>query len=204
MNDTEENPYKVKCQEAVNKSLPACCFGSVRNPLALIQEVRGEACFSWGWGIQAFLITVISTLFLLMKRWLSATLSLIGIILCKSGILIFIFAGNNYSIYAHAMLIKTPLLHQRLGPRVCLSVFLSFFLSFILSFFLSILSVFLSVSLYFWLIPWSVEARWAHFLARASKTHSRRCTVPSPTREGAWCLRAAAQALRTGLYWLSA
>jgi len=30
----------------------------------------------------------------------------------KSGILIFIFAENNYSIYAHTMLIKTPLLHQ--------------------------------------------------------------------------------------------
>ena len=66
------------------------------------------------------------------------------------------------------------------------------------SFFLSILSVFL----YLWLIPWSAEARWAHFLARASKTLSRRRTVPSPTREGARCLRAAAWALRTG--WLSA
>ena len=60
---------------------------------------------------------------------------------CKSGILIFIFAENNYSIYAHAMLIKTPLLHQSFGPRV----FLSFFFS-----------LFLSIS--FWLIPWSVEA----------------------------------------------
>ena len=37
---------------------------------------------------------------------------------CKSGILIFIFAENNYSIYAHTMLIKTPLLHQSIGPRV--------------------------------------------------------------------------------------
>ena len=64
---------------------------------------------------------------------------------CKSGILIFIFAENNYSIHAHAMLIKTPLLHQSFGPG--------------LSFFLSILPVFLSLSLYFWLIPWSVEAR---------------------------------------------
>ena len=34
----------------------------------------------------------------------------------KSGILIFIFAENYYSIYAHAMLIKTPLLHQSFGP----------------------------------------------------------------------------------------
>ena len=39
--------------------------------------------------------------------------------------------------YAHAMFIKTPLLHQSFGPHV----FLSFFL-------------FLS----FWLIPWSGEA----------------------------------------------
>ena len=65
---------------------------------------------------------------------------------CKSGILICIFAENNYSIYAHAMLIKTPLLHQSFGPCVCLSVFLSFFL------------FALSLSLYFWLIPWSAEA----------------------------------------------
>ena len=45
---------------------------------------------------------------------------------CKSGILIFIFAENNYSIYAHTMLIKTPLLHQNLVPMSC---FLSFSLS---------------------------------------------------------------------------
>ena len=35
--------------------------------------------------------------------------------------------------YAHTMLIKTPLLHQSFGPHICLSVFLSF-------------------SVYFWLI----------------------------------------------------
>ena len=46
---------------------------------------------------------------------------------CKSGILIFIFAENNYSIYAHTMLIKTPLLHQSSGPRVFLSLPLSLF-----------------------------------------------------------------------------
>ena len=50
---------------------------------------------------------------------------------CKSGILIFIFAENNYSIYAHTMLIKTPLLHQSFGPHVFLS--LSFSLSLSLS-----------------------------------------------------------------------
>ena len=59
--------------------------------------------------------------------------------LCKSGILIFIFVKNNYSIYAHTMLIKTPLLHQSLGPRV----FLSFFFS---------------LSIYFWLISWNAKA----------------------------------------------
>ena len=42
---------------------------------------------------------------------------------CKSGILIFIFAENNYRIYAHTMLIKTPLFHQSFGPRVSLSLF---------------------------------------------------------------------------------
>ena len=54
---------------------------------------------------------------------------------CKSGILIFIFAEINYNIYAHTMLIKTPLLHQSLGP-----------------------CVFLSFSLYFWLISWNAKA----------------------------------------------
>ena len=49
---------------------------------------------------------------------------------CKSGILIFIFAENNYSVYAHTMLIKTPLLHQSFGPRVLLSISLSLSLSF--------------------------------------------------------------------------
>ena len=58
----------------------------------------------------------------------------------KSRIFIFIFAENNYSIYAHTMLIKTSLLHQSFDPRV----FLSFFLS--------------SLSLYFWLIPWGTAA----------------------------------------------
>ena len=62
----------------------------------------------------------------------------------------------------------------------------------------------LSLSLCLSLVPRSAEARWAHFLSRASKTLSRRCTVPSPTQEHAWCLHAAARALRTGLYWLSA
>ena len=65
------------------------------------------------------------------------------------------------------MLIKTPLLHQSSGPRVFLS---------------------LSPSLFFRLIPWSVEALWVHFPARASKTLLRRRSVPSPHREGTWRL----------------
>ena len=89
---------------------------------------------------------------------------------CKSGILIFIFAENNYSIYAYTMLIKTPLLHQSFGPCVLLSLSLSLLHS---------LRLFL----------WSAEALWVHFPAQASKTLSRRCSVPSPHREGAWGLR---------------
>ena len=47
------------------------------------------------------------------------------LMVCKSGILIFIFAENNHlvSIYAHTMLIKTPLLQELWSP--CLSFFLS-------------------------------------------------------------------------------
>ena len=71
------------------------------------------------------------------------------------------------------MLIKTlPLLHQSSGPRVFLSLSLS-----------------LSPFLFFRLIPWSTEALWVHFLAWASKTLSRRRSVPSPHQEGAWGLR---------------
>ena len=77
----------------------------------------------------------------------------------KSGILIFIFAENNYSIYAHIVLIKTPLLHQSFGPRV-------------------LLSLYLSLSLFFRQIPWSSEALRVHFPAWA-------CSVPSPHQEGA-------------------
>ena len=40
----------------------------------------------------------------------------------------------------------------------------------------------------FRLIPWSAEAFWVHFPARASKTLSRRCSVPSAHWEGARCL----------------
>ena len=63
---------------------------------------------------------------------------------CKSGVLIVIFAKNNYSIYAHTMMIKTPLLHQSSGPHV----FLSF-----------------SPSLYFWLISWNASCVTQEILA---------------------------------------
>ena len=46
----------------------------------------------------------------------------------------------------------------------------------------------LSLPLSLRLILWSTEAHWAHFLASASKTLSRRRPVPSPLREGALCL----------------
>ena len=53
-----------------------------------------------------------------------------------------------------------------------------------MSFFLS-----LSLSSFFRLTPWNTEALWVHFFAQASKTHSRRHSVSSPHREGAWGLR---------------
>ena len=65
-----------------------------------------------------FLIMLISTLLSNRDR----------LVFCKSGILICIFAENNYSIYAHTMLFKTPLLHQSFGPCVFLSFFLFLFL----------------------------------------------------------------------------
>ena len=67
------------------------------------------------------------------------------------------------------MLIKTSLLPQRSDCHV--------FLSFPLS-----------LSLFFRLILWSAEALWVQFPAWASKTLSRRCSAPSPHREGTWGL----------------
>ena len=81
---------------------------------------------------------MISTPFLIMSQMVKddrLQLSLFDrdhLMICKSGILIFIFAENYYRIYAHAMLIKTSLLQQSSGPRVFL--------------FLSIPSLFLSIS----------------------------------------------------------
>ena len=72
------------------------------------------------------------------------------------------------TIYTHRKIIKAPLLHQSLGPRV---IFVS-----------------LSLSLFFWLILWSVETRHAHFPTWVSKTLSRKHFVPSPPRGGVWCL----------------
>ena len=63
-------------------------------------------------------------------------------------------------------------------------------------------SVFPSLSLK--LILWSMEATELIFFAWASKTLSRRRTVPSPPQEGTWCLREAVQALCQLLYWFSA
>ena len=85
---------------------------------------------------------------------------------CKSKILIFIFAENNCSIYAHTMLIKTPLLHQSFGPCVFLS---------------------LSPSLSF--SGWSPGVqRLSEFTFLPGLLRPSR-SVPSPHREGAWGLR---------------
>ena len=106
----------------------------------------------------------------------------------KYGILIFIFAENNCSIYAHTMLIKTPLLHQSSGPCVLLS--LSLFLS---------LSPFLSLSGYFFGAQRLSEFTFLPGLLR-------------PSREGALCLHPMERAPEAsvnraspvqGLYWLS-
>ena len=110
----------------------------------------------------------------------------------KSGILIFIFAENNH--LAGQYICTHHVDENIFAPSELGSLCLSFFLSFLVS-----LSLFLANSL-----ERSAEACWAHLLARASKTLSRRRPVPSPTREGARCLRAAVRALSTGLYWLSA
>ena len=76
------------------------------------------------------------------------------------------------AIYTHRKIIKAPLLHQSLGPRVffCLSLSLFFF---------------------FWLTLWRVETRRARFPAWASKTPSRGHLVASWEK----------QVLCQGLYW---
>ena len=68
-------------------------------------------------------------------------------------------------IYTYRKIIKAPLLHQSLGPRVCLSFSLSPRL-----------------------IPWSAETRLAHSPARASKTLEKAPCAFTPPREGARCL----------------
>ena len=87
-------------------------------------------------------------------------------------------------IYTHRKIIKAPVLHQSLGPRV-------FFVS------LSLLSVSL------WLILWSVETCRAHFPARASKTLEKALCAFTPSRGRLvplWVM----QVLCQGLYWSSA
>ena len=93
---------------------------------------------------------------------------------CKSGILIFIFAENNYSIYAHTMLIKTPLLPQSFGPCVLLSLPLPLPLSLFQADPLERRGSLSSLS-----CPKSEDP----------KTLLRRRSAPSPHWEGAWGLR---------------
>ena len=100
---------------------------------------------------------------------------------CKSGILIFIFAENNYSIYAHTMLIKTPCSIRAWVPT-------SFFLS-----------LSLSLSLYFWLISWNAKAgcitqeilaslllSLSHRRLRTTRFWSIKGPQQVATRTGAW------------------
>ena len=85
------NEDDVLCQEAFNKRLPVCCFGSVRNPLALINSWRFRNYKRRGTpflGLRNPGISYYSDKYLLPfyepygKKWLLATLSLIGIALC--------------------------------------------------------------------------------------------------------------------------
>ena len=86
-------------------------------------------------------------------------------------------------IYTHRKIIKTPLLHQSLGPHVFFFFFFPMYFSFVLS-----LSLSFSLSLSPRLIIWSAEIRRIHPPAWASKTPSRRHPVPSPPQEGSLCL----------------
>ena len=76
-------------------------------------------------------------------------------------------------IYTHRKIVKSPLLHQSLGPCV-------FFVS-------------LSLCLSLRLILWSIETRHSHSPAQASKSPWRGGPVPM------WAM----QALYQGLYWFS-
>ena len=154
------------CQEAFNKRLPLCCFGSVRNPLwpLLIPEYSGIkrrgtpfpglrnpgfSHYSDKYPLPSYEKVIVCNSFFDRDH----------LMFCKPGILIFIFAENNYSMYAHTMLIKTPLLHQSFGPPVF------FFLSF-------------SLSIYFRRIPWNARPAELTFLPRLLR----------PSREGTLCL----------------
>ena len=112
---------------------------------------------------------MISTLFLFMNRMVkviiynSLSLWYGSPMFCKSGIVIFIFTENNYSIYAHTMLIKTPLLHQSFGPWVLLS---------------------LSLSLSGW--PAGAQRSSGFIFLPGLPRPSRECAL---SREGAWGLR---------------
>ena len=87
---------------------------------------------------------------------------------CKSGILIFVFAENNHLVKQY--ICPRHVDENTFAPSELWSPCLSFY------------SFFLSLSLYFWLIPWSAEAPWAHFLAWASKILSRRHTAFTRSR----------------------
>ena len=105
-----------------------------------------------------------SFLWTIRQKWLLTILSLwygssyVSLIICKSGLLIFIFAEQSYLvrqyIYSHYV-DKNTLVPSELGSPC------------------------LSFSLSLRLILWSAEACWAHFLAWACKTLVRGHPVPT-------------------------
>ena len=108
-----------------------------------------------------------SFLWTIGQKWLFTTLSLwyrlpyVSLIICKSGLLIFLWAELP------CKTVYIPTLCWIKHPRsITAWVPLSFFL-------------FLSLSLSLRLILWSAEARWAHFLVWACKTLARGRPVPT-------------------------
>ena len=146
----------------------------------LITGTSGESCCSQEWGheikhICGFpSVNILLTTKLLSHDSLSwdmdCLLTLRSLLIpcsldtgcCTFGFLIFIIVKRN-SLYNSLYILterslKHPCSTRDLGYRVSLS---------------------LSLAPSLWLILWSVETRWGHSLARAFKTSSRGCPVPS-------------------------
>ena len=117
-----------------------------------------------------------------------------NVILCNSWVIILL------KIYKPAFLLIKHLCSIRtwVPTSVCLSLSLSPWLIFFPFFFF-----FFCLSLLRW-FSWNTETRLAHSPARASKTLSRRCPVPSPALRGRPVPSWETQVLCRGLYWFSA